>query len=119
MLPAPFQHNNLLADVLLQPADQIEISEYLFFELPESGPTFGWQNPKSRIDPVLESRRNSLVIFAHGGALQKRLIHCRLQEASSLEGDSLPQTHAGKFGQPTQRDRLKIFYGLLYRDARF
>ena len=33
----------------------------------------------------------------------------RLQEASSLEGDSLPQTHAGIFKAPTQRDRKKLF----------
>src|SRR5262249_43999038 len=30
-------------------------------------------------------------------------------------GDSLPQTHAGMFRASAQRDRLKIFYGLLRR----
>src|SRR5215472_3402194 len=65
ILPAPFQQNNLLADVLLQSADQIELGEYLFSELPKFGPTFGRQQAKSRIDPVLESRRNTLAVFTH------------------------------------------------------
>src|SRR5215469_16436838 len=31
----------------------------------------------------------------------------------SLEGDSHPRTHAGTFRHPTQRDRLKVFMGLV------
>ena len=60
VLPAPFQSNNLLDDVLLY-ADRIEISEYLSSELPEFDPTFSRQEVKPRIDPVLESGRNVLV----------------------------------------------------------
>jgi hypothetical protein len=33
----------------------------------------------------------------------------RLQEASSLEGDSLPQIQAGMFRAYAQRERLEIF----------
>src|SRR5262249_20250611 len=40
---------------------------------------------------------------------QTGLNQCRLQEATSLEGDSLAQTHAGTFKPPTQRDREKLF----------
>src|SRR5262249_45244021 len=39
----------------------------------------------------------------------KKVESSRLQEASSLEGDSLPQTQAGTFKPPTQRDREKLF----------
>ena len=60
--------------------------------------------------PCLRAGGNELAIFAHGGALLKRgLNQCRLQEASSLEGDSLRQTHAGMFRAYAQRDRLEIF----------
>src|SRR5262245_46652281 len=62
------------------------------------------------MDAVLESRRNTPAVFAHGGALIKKgCFIARLQKASSLEGDSLPQTHAGTFKPPTQRDREKLF----------
>src|SRR5262249_32734043 len=48
-------------------------------------------------------------VCARGRPPQKGLNQCSLQEASSLEGDSFPQTHAGTFRLSAQRDRLKIF----------
>jgi hypothetical protein len=91
-LRAPFQQNDLLADVFPQWADQIEVSESSFSELPEFGPTFGWQEANTRVDAVLESRRNSLVIFAHGGAFQKRVDSLPPPGSILARGDSLPQT---------------------------
>ena len=91
VLPAPLQAYDFLADILFQPTDQVEFGESLFFELAELRPTFSRQKSKSRIDAVLESGRNVLAIFAHGGALFKKgLNKRRLQEPSSREGDSLP-----------------------------